>query len=136
MPPFTIQEHTADVRLNVTGHNLQELFSSAIEGLVAIMAPEGQASAPGESVSFALEAPDRASLLIDFLNEALFFMQTRRVTITTVDFSILNKSYAEGNFIILPVASFGEDVKAVTYHDVKFHRRSDGGLETAVVLDI
>jgi SHS2 domain-containing protein len=136
MPPFAVHDHTADVRLKVTGRDNAELFTSALEGLVAVMGTQKLLSEAVESLSFEVTAPDLASLLVDFLNEALFVMQSRKVTIEQVAFRVLESTLVEGNFTITPVSGFTQDVKAVTYHHLRIKHQSDGSLETSIVLDI
>jgi SHS2 domain-containing protein len=136
MPPFTIVEHTADVRLNVTGKDQRELFISAIEGLIAVLDPQGVRPSQGESETFSIFSPDMESLLVDVLNDALFYMQIRQAVITNTDFAILDGVQAAGRFDLAPVGSFGEDVKAATYHDLNIIRHPDGSLETTIVFDI
>jgi SHS2 domain-containing protein len=136
LPPFDIQDHTADVRLHVTGRDQIELFTSAVEGLVAVMDSLLPPLEIHEDLPFKVTAPDQESLLVDFLNEALFTMQSRKVVVGQVVFRELESTCAEGDFTIAPVTGFAEDVKAVTYHDLRIIRTSEGRLETIIVLDI
>ncbi len=62
--PYTVLEHTADVRLLVEGRTLAELFAEALRGMMELMKPEGwreEAKAPGgpaeKSRHIQLEAP-------------------------------------------------------------------------------
>ena len=136
MSPFFLQDHTADVRLNVTGRDEAELFTSALEGLVAIMGSRKLPPKDHEALPFKVTAPDLESLLVDFLNEALFIMQSQKVAIGKVVFRALESTSAEGNFTVTPVTGFTQDVKAATYHDLRILRRTEGWLETIIVLDI
>jgi SHS2 domain-containing protein len=136
LPPFDIQDHTADVRLHVTGRDQIELFTCALEGLSAVIGSQKLLVEIHETLPFKVAAPDVESLLVDFLNEALFIMQSRKVVVGQVVFRELESSCAEGDFTFAPVTSFAEDVKAVTYHDLRIIRTSEGWLETIIVLDI
>lgn len=136
MSPFSIEDHTADVRLKVSGRDKPELFGEALRGMTEILTPQEAQDRTGEEVTFSLTAPDAESLLVDFLNEALFVMQTRKSATTGVKFSVLNATQAEGRFFVKPVNGFAEDVKAATYHDVHIRRRRDGSLQTVIVFDI
>lgn len=135
--PFTIADHTADIRLNVTGATLQELFRQALAGLIALLAGAGGVRGGDvASVVFRLSAPDSESLLIDFLNEALFVMQSRKALIQEVRFSNLQPQEAAGTFTLVPAAGFEKEIKAATYHDIHIRRRRDGSLQTSIVFDI
>jgi len=107
-----------------------------MEGLMAVMGDQKQSPEVHETLPFKVTSGDLESLLVDLLNEALFIMQTHKVTIKQMEFSTLEPTLAEGYFTVIPVTGFADDVKAVTYHAVKIQHRSDGGLETIIVLDI
>ncbi len=135
--PFTIEDHTADVRLNVTGADPEELFRQALAGMTALLAGSGGVrSGNAASAAFRISAPDLESLLIDFLNEALFVMQSRRAFVQDVHFSTLQPQEAEGIFELVPADGFEKDIKAATYHDIHIRRRRNGSLQTSIVFDI
>lgn len=135
--PFTIAEHTADVRLNVAGADQEELFRQALAGMTAMLVGAGVArGGESTSVEFRISAPDTESLLIDFLNEALYVMQSRRAIIQGVQFSDLHPQEAVGSFRLAPADGFEKDIKAATYHDIHIRRRRDGTLQTSIVFDI
>jgi SHS2 domain-containing protein len=140
--PFTLVDHTADVRLKVTGTDQEELFRQALAGMTALLAGSGgvpQTALRGgktEDVAFRISAPDMESLLIDFLNEALFVMQSRRAFVREVRFSLLQPQAAAGTFTLAPADGFEKDIKAATYHDIHIRRRRDGSLQTVIVFDI
>ena len=95
--PYTILEHTADVRLLVEGPTLAELFREALRGMMELMKPEGVQPAPnlrgdaplkegargaGQTAesrrSICIESPSATALLVDFLNEALCLAHSHR----------------------------------------------------------
>jgi SHS2 domain-containing protein len=136
MSPFAVQDHTADIRLRIWGADQQELFRSALQGAVEILAGRETDSKDAQEVSFTLSAQDMESLLVDFLNEALYVMQTRKAIAKAVSFDLLNSTRARGTFSLSPVDGFAEDIKAATYHDVNVQRQVDGSLQTIIVFDI
>jgi SHS2 domain-containing protein len=136
MSPFSLLDHTADIRLKVTGCDLEQLFNDALAGLTVIVSPHPRDSAAKPTVSFSIQASDLESLLVDFLNEALFTLQTRKVAITQVTFDSLNEFSAAGQWVVQPVAGFAADVKAATYHDLKIIRHPDGSFDTTIVFDL
>lgn len=136
MCSFAIEDHTADVRLRVSGNDQAELFREALRGMNEIITAEKTPAQGSQIVAFSLLAPDAESLLVDFLNEALFIMQTRKVAATEVQFSVLNATHAKGCFVVKPVDGFAEDIKAATYHDVRIQRKRNAALETTIVFDI
>src|ERR1051325_2321813 len=67
---FEVLQHTADIRLHVTGHSSEELFADALRGLMRVVEPEGMTS-EAVTAEVRLDATDTTVLLVDFLNEAL-----------------------------------------------------------------
>ena len=84
--PYTSLEHTADIRIEVSGESIEDVFASALEGMTATIAPE-YADPPGTvRRTISLRSDDYTSLLIDFLAEVLFLVQTERECYETVEF--------------------------------------------------
>lgn len=64
--------------MRAQGDSLWGLFESAVFGMMEILKPNVSAGAPAVEEIVALEAEDTTALLIDFLNEVLFFAQARK----------------------------------------------------------
>jgi len=201
--PYTILEHTADVRLLVEGPTLAELFREALRGMMELMKPEGAQALPGSGFPtevagplrpgaqpevaapleagargaeqtaerrrrICIESPSATALLVDFLNEALCLAHSHREMYEVAGIEVDREAAAaEGKgpqpevaaplepgaqprvAVLLnagarvraelarrPVDGFGEDVKAVTYHEAEIRRNAAGGFETRLVFDI
>jgi len=140
-PPFEILEHTADVGLRAFGETLPELFANAAQGMIAV-AFEGedasQESRPEKCRKLAARGEDREELLINFLSEILYALDTEgwRFAEFRVQTIESNAIEAEG---------WGERsersahrrvaVKAVTYHQVSVTQTAEGW-EAVVYFDI
>jgi len=127
-----ILQHTADVRLHVTGSTLEELFVDALRGLMEVM--HGAMEGAEETEQVEVESVDVTALLVDFLNEALVRAHVRRRSFTGASFASLTETRAAATLTSVP-AEFDEDVKAVTYHEAEV-RRGEDGWTTMLVLDI
>jgi len=125
--------HTADVRFRITSETLEGLFIDALYALTDFMQPEWL----DEPVTAAIEldATDTTSLLVDFLGEVLTRCHVRREAYTEVVFESLNATSCRAALKGRNVRGFGEDVKAVTYHEAEVVQR-DGSWSTMLVLDI
>jgi len=120
--------------MRVSGATLQDLFADALRGLIDVMKPEGPEADRVHS-EIRVVAPDVTALLVDFLNEVLTRCHIRREAYPRVVFSSLTGTALEGQLEGHPVAGFGEDVKAVTYHEAEVRER-DGVWSTILVFDI
>jgi SHS2 domain-containing protein len=140
---YRILEHTADVRLLVEGQTLEALFAEALRGMMELMQPETE---PGEaeaqkrpletSREIQVESPSATALLVDFLNEALSLAHSHRERYEGVEFKEISESRVHAELRGRAVPYFGEDIKAVTYHEADIRRNAAGNLETMLVFDI
>ncbi len=133
--PYFLLEHTADVRMRVTGRTMDGLFRDALLGMVAVMAPDGRITKPVLR-TIALQAADPTALLIDFLSEALTCMHTEREAYTDVFFQTLTGQELKAELTGYIAGSFGEDIKAVTYHEAAVKKGESGAWETMIVFDV
>lgn len=134
--PYKIIPHTADVRLHVKAASQKALFRDAVRGLMGVMQPTVTPGAPQIVRTFSLTANDRTALLIDFLNEILTQAYTNKETYRFVHFTTIDEKKIAAELTALPVSEFGEDVKAVTYHEANVRQNAKGEWETTLVFDI
>jgi SHS2 domain-containing protein len=133
---YTILEHTADVRLLVEGRTLAELFAEAMRGMMEVAKPEERKDAAENSRRIRVEAASRTALLVDFLNEVLSLAHIHREAYTAVTFQAIEDRRLDATVRGRAVERFGEDIKAVTYHEAEIRETYGGGLETKLVFDI
>ena len=130
---FELIAHTADVRFRITSETLEGLFIDALHALTDFMQPEWLAE-PAEA-RIEVDAGDTTSLLVDFLGDVLTRCHVRREAYTAVTFATLDATSCRATLTGRKVRGFGEDVKAVTYHEAEVVQR-DGRWSTMLVLDI
>jgi len=132
-PKFKILPHAADVKIKVFGNTKQELFLNAVEGMNAILKSRGK----GKSVcrKIEVESLDLNALLIDFLNEILYLSETNREVYNEVKFKNFSDKRLQGELTGNEVESFGEDIKAVTYHGVEIKKKNNV-YRTDILFDI
>ena len=138
MQLYEILPHTADVRLQVTGTTLQELFIAALEGMNEIIRPgacRGELTLT-ERADVAVESSDTTALLIDFLAEVLTLTHERYTVFCGVEFSELTAIRLTAQISGRRVEQFDEDIKAVTYHGADVRRDAQGNYGTIIVFDI
>jgi len=131
---YEIVQHTADIRMRVSAPSLGELFADALRGLMDVVKPEGVANGPARA-EIHLTAPDTTALLIDFLNEVLTRSHIDHAVYPRVTFRLLSGTALDADLSGFRVAGFGEDVKAVTYHEADV-RESGGNWSTTLVFDV
>ncbi len=127
-------EHTADWAIRVWAPTLAELFEQAARGMYALAGLRGKES-PRRTVTFELEGEDPEELLVGFLSELLYQAYVKGLVFDRFELT-LDQNHLTARLEGTPVASYGKEIKAVTYHDLAIRQRSDGLLETIVVFDV
>lgn len=134
-----ILEHTADVRLQVEGDSLEELFTAAFEGMANIiiegMCGNATATAHKED-QIIISSPDTTTLLIDFLSEVLTKSHINQALYCLVTFEELTETSLKAIVTGHSVTNFDEDIKAVTYHEANIQKNDKGNYETIIIFDI
>ena len=164
--PYEILEHTADIGLRAWAHNRRDLFVHCARGLAEIIGrvtwpaevpwpeeartladaaslnPEFEErliqafqDAPKREIS--LRASDQESLLVEWLNELLFTLETEDVCLWTAAVHDMTRKWLRGHFVLQPCIETpeGTEVKATTYHQLSV-RRGDTGWEATVYFDV
>lgn len=132
---------TADVAFEATGGSLEEAFAAAAEATLNVMIEEPERIERRESIDVELENDDLEMLLFDFLNELVYYKDSKKLLLRVDEVKI----EVEGRFRLSAKLSgetldpmkhpLGADVKAVTLHRFSLLRSGDGWKATAV-LDI
>lgn len=133
---FEFFPHTADVKFRAYGKDLAELFSNAVSALAAVLGGEerwrGRATIEKHLV---LSAPDRETLLVDFLSEILTWSDAEDALPHTVIVEEISDTSLSVRVSGARGVPFTNDVKAVTYSDLRVEQVGDRW-EADVVLDV
>jgi SHS2 domain-containing protein len=126
---FELLEHPADIGFRARGATLEELFASCACALVSIIL-DPSAIRPTESISIPGVGGDLESLLVNWLNEVLYYVDGRRLALA--EFAVSRVSGTNAECIARGERRDRErhpsrvNVKAVTYHQLKVQQTSDG----------
>ena len=132
--PFEEVEHTADWALKVWGVDLPDLFTNAAVGMLQLMDALPAQHTP-LTRTIEIEAIDRESLLVAWLEELLFEMEIRSVTYQDIRIHIVGDTALQATIEEFPLASIAKPIKAVTYNELAI-RPIQGGLEVTIVFDV
>ena len=135
MEKFEILEHKADLKIRVWGKTKEELFANALLAMSESQKPEikNQQKIKREIKIKSLDLP---ALLVDFLSEALYLSQTNKEVYFKASFEKFTNSEIRGELIGQLVERFGEDIKAVTHHNLEIKRNLSGSWKAIVLFDI
>ncbi|PJE57483.1 MAG: hypothetical protein COU82_01740 [Candidatus Portnoybacteria bacterium CG10_big_fil_rev_8_21_14_0_10_38_18] len=132
---YKILEHPSDVRVQASGDSKEELFLNAMKGMVAVLRPKMKDKKEKIKNKIKVKSVDINALLVDFLSEVLYLSHVNKEIYTDVKFSRFSDKELAGELFGNKVESFGEDIKAVTYHDLKIEKK-DGLYEATILFDI
>ncbi len=127
-------EHTADLALHLWATDLADLFTTAARGMFAFMAVE-ETTAPVHTVAVQLTATDVETLLIDWLNELLYWAEITSLVFTTYTFEQLTTTQLVATAHGYPVREYRNYIKAATFHELAVVKTPQG-YETKIVFDM
>jgi protein archease len=130
---FEELEHTADWSLRIWGPTMAALLESGVTGLMALMGLRVLA-AGGTERQVELHSQDPESLLVAWLEDLLFALETRQVAPGRIKLTA-GDTWLRATLEEVPAGPIGKPVKAVTYHQLKIET-TPSGLEAVVVLDV
>jgi SHS2 domain-containing protein len=134
---FEVLEHTADIGFRARGASWEDLLNNASLALVSI-AIELDDVETRTAYPIAAQGEDRESLLVNWLNEVLYYIDGENVALSRFEIQRADERTASG-------IGFGEPrgvkhrakliVKGVTYHQLQVEQ-SANGWTCQVFLDI
>lgn len=140
-------DHTADLAIEAKAATRDAVLEEAALALTEVLTGRPHvhdAARPEREAAFHVDAPDDAALAVAFLSEILWLNESEDllwlgggVTVSRLDDGGL-RAEARGNVAVHDPVRHGRgvEVKAVTYHGLRFGRGRDGQWELWVVLDI
>jgi len=144
MKIFEILEHKADIKIRVFGKTLEELYKNAVWAMASILVKSLKLNVKSSQIKKIIitKSADREVLLVDFLNDILGESQINQAVYPEVRFidfqpdGVRGFSYLKAEINGYPIERFDEDIKAVTYHDLRIYQNKDGIYEATILFDV
>ena len=135
---FEIIDHTADVGIVAYGADIEELFSNAALALLSLIT-EPESIEEKSHLNLKVSSEDRDSLLVEWLNELIYFFDAKHILFHRFDIESLThnelKATCHGEGFDPMKHKIKREVKAATYHMLKLDKNSDG-YKAQIILDI
>jgi SHS2 domain-containing protein len=131
---FTEIEHVADRAVRVWAGSAAGLFEQAARAMFTLMAGDLSDVAPAHSHVITLDVADLESALVDWLNELLYWRETRREMYS--QFRVrLEDGKLYGEFAGSAGAPTAAVIKAATFHDLRIEQDSAGVWHATITFD-
>lgn len=135
-------EHVADIYVEAWGASLEEAFEEAAKAMFESMV-DIEAVEPSRRVNVSIEAVSLETLLIDWLNELLYYVDAEGLLLSNFKVEKIEKTdgiyklkgYAEGEPINPEKHELKIEVKAATYGLMKIEKTPEG-VKLRVLFDI
>lgn len=136
--PYTLLDHTADLRIRVTGTDPADLFKNAGLALFDLIVDVGP-GAPAATIDIAVDGADPADLLVNYLRELLYLWTGRAKVVMLIDIVDLSATAVRARVTATDYRperhTVTHEIKAVTYHQIEV-TEGPAGWQAAVIFDI
>jgi SHS2 domain-containing protein len=138
--PYKFLEHTADVKIEVTEKTLEKAFISSALALKEVMSDNASIK-PKIKKEIKIKSENNESLLYDFLEQFLYLFDAKDFIINDIAKIKITKSKGKLALIAKVIGDrassyeFTNDVKAITYNEMKIERKK-GRFIIQFVLDV
>lgn len=126
-------DHTADLALHLWGDDLADLFVTAAQGMFTLIVSL-DAVQPEQTTTIELEALDVETLLVDWLNELLYFVEVQDVVYALIEIEYVFATQLRATVRGSVVTDYLNYVKAATFHNLAVEQTTEG-YETEIVFD-
>jgi len=138
MRPFEVIEHTADIGVRSFGTTEPEAFQNAALGMFSLLS-DLESVGEIENFTISVEAEDRETLLVEWLNELLYLYESREVLLKRFEIVSFRETTLEARAYGEPIDPdrhvIKTDIKAATYHMLKVSE-TDSGWVTQIIFDV
>ena len=136
--PYRLLEHTSDIKVEIYGADLAELFTNAANCLFDLILDRNKVQ-EAQSAPVSLESSELSELFLDWLRELLFLFSTRSLAARRVEIQSIEptqiKAIVFGEEFNAEHHGLKVEVKTPTYHEYRVEKTKDGYRAT-VILDV
>jgi SHS2 domain-containing protein len=135
MEKYEILEHPADLKIRAYGRNLGELFTNTAMGMMEFL--YGKDINKPQFINMRkikIKSRDLESLLVDWLSEILYLSDANNRAYVEYNIIKIDEKRIEAEVGSCP-AEAKEDIKAVTYNELKVEKNNKGWV-AEVVFDV
>jgi len=138
--PWKLLEHPADIRIEVHGKNVEQIFLNSASAMTSIITGTYEHLEKLSVKNFFLQSDSLQDLLVDWLRELHFLFTVERFVFCDaflkIDETNAIEARVQGYFMEFPDQfRDGVEIKGVTYHGLLFEKTCDGFV-AQVIFDV
>lgn len=133
---FREVEHTADVEVEVWGEDKASLFTAAAKGMYHLsQTHKKEGEEKRFSRFFSVRERDLESLLVAFLSELLFYLETEQLLFDRYHLDFVDANHLQVQLEGGRIQDQDREIKAVTFHDLDI-KRDNSLWKVNIVFDV
>ncbi len=143
MGTYEFLEHTADEKFHVKANSLSDAFATAVRAFYEILLGPNYEVKQTTTREICMSAKKKESLLYDFLNELVFYMDESDLLLPNV-LQLDIKDKEDGTYELKAELAGDKrydydlvtEIKNMTYSEMEINEHDDGTVELVMVVDI
>lgn len=130
---YIFQNHTADLKIKIESDSFESIFQESLNALKEYYHPSLLNEKFTKEIT--IDSFDKKTLLVDFLNEIIFLINSEKIFPEKV--KVLSLKENKGEFLLegKKYDKIYKDIKAATYHNLKFEEEKEK-ITVEIVFDI
>ena len=136
---FEFFDHTADIGVRIYGKSLSELFENAARAMYEALGRLHQ-TGPNREKTIDLQTDSAEDLLHDWLADLLYEIEANHILYDEFEICELTlrrlTATLRGGTIDFTRSETNEEIKAVTYHQLRVESQPDGSWRATVIFDV
>ena len=135
---YKLIDHTADFGIKVSGPDLKTLFENAAHAMFDLIT-DSELLQGEEQSDISVSGYDLPDLMFNWLRELLFLFTGREMIVKRSDIDFISDNRISARIVYDNYQTgrheIKNEIKAVTYHQLKVEKRADGW-ETIIIFDV
>jgi SHS2 domain-containing protein len=138
--PWKLLEHPADIRIEVYGTNLEQIFLNSALAMTSIITGTDGNTEELFGKNLSLKSDSLEDLIVDWLREILFLFNVKRFVFCDASLKIDETNTIEARLFGYFTESSdrfldGVEIKGITYHGLLLEKTGDGFL-ARIIFDV
>lgn len=135
---YQLLDHTADLRIRVTGDDPAVLFKNAGLALFDLICDSGTRES-AETTRIEITGDDPADLMVNYLRELLYLWTGNDKLVNMIDIEEISETSVKARITTGPYLpehhAIAHEIKAVTYHQIEV-KLTQTGWRATIVFDV